>query len=118
MSKFRNYPFYDLFDAVESKLENYVSRLVELSENEKEYLIEISVPGLTKDDIDIKLDKQYLEISYNKEKSRFVQSFEKRYLLPDNSDLDNISAKVENGILVVSIPKIIKRDTKKTIEVK
>ena len=42
-------------------------------------------------------------------------------LLPDDAEKEQISAKVENGVLSVSIPKIKKAEipeTKKVIEVK
>lgn len=121
MLKVRTYPIYELFDLFESRFENLVSKTIDLSDNENDYSISLSVPGLTKKDIIINVDENHLEISHNNEKTenknKFIRSFEKRYLLPDDSDVENILAKVENGILDITIPKMIKKKSKKVIEI-
>ena len=83
-------------------------------ENEKDYVIEISVPGYKKEDIKIQTKKMNLIIKSEKEekqKLKFLtkgfnnQKFEKIFRLSDDVDKDNIKGKLENGILTITIPK-------------
>jgi HSP20 family protein len=94
---------------------------INVTEDEKEYLVEVAAPGMTKNDFHVQLtndgdivismekkmenkDKQegktYLrrEFSYSK--------FEQRLSLPDNVECDKISASMSDGVLSISIPKI------------
>lgn len=108
-------PFKDIFDSffegsvynTNYGINSYKSTNV--SNNEKDYTVEVAVPGLTKEDLKISLEDNTLTISYEKEKNNknysFVSSFSKSYTLPEDSDDENISAKVENGILKIIIPK-------------
>ena len=82
------------------------------------YLIEMAVPGLSKDALDIKAEKQVLYISYepknkeNPENSEEVflrrefsqEPFSRQFTLPETCDIEQIAAKYENGILRVQIP--------------
>lgn len=80
-----------------------------VTENDDEYRIEIAVPGLTKEDIEINLKDSILTISHKKEESNdgffFTNSFEKQYSLPSDINEKGITAKIENGILAATIPK-------------
>lgn len=107
-------------------------------EDESAYKIQVAAPGLTKEEVSVKLDEdQALVISMqkkeeNKEEApkseetseskeiakvenkpvRYLrrefmhQSFAQRMLLPEDADKEKISAKMENGMLEVIIPKI------------
>lgn len=99
---------------------------INVSEDKKEFRVEVAAPGMTKDDFNIQLtsdgdivismekktenkdenkDKTYLrrEFSY----SKFVQ----RLNLPENVERQNISASMNDGVLSISIPKL-KEDEK------
>lgn len=92
---------------------------VNVVEKENEFAVDLSVPGFDKDDIDIEIDKNQLTISASNEskneekddKDRVVRrefsasSFERSFVLPDNIDTEKISARQENGILKLSLPK-------------
>lgn len=88
-----------------------------LLENEKSYIIELELPGLEKDEIDIDISQNQLKISgtrqnkseekaknYYKIQSSFGK-FEQIFTLPDNANKDEITAKMKNGILEVEIVK-------------
>ena len=81
--------------------------------------MEFSVPGLTKDDLSIFVDGDKLKVSYTSEegKSNFVKSFERTYSIGDDLDSKKITAKVDNGILTVLIPKDKKKNTQRTISI-
>ena len=92
-----------------------------INENKASYEMEFSVPGLTKDDLNISIDKEdnlVVEMTKKTEKEdkgnkdehylrhEFTSSqFKEIMALPDNIYKDKIDAKVENGILKISLPK-------------
>lgn len=104
-----NYP--EIFEKRNSGLSN-------VSENENNFSIEISAPGLKKEDIKIELENNILKISSeitdqkeeeNNEYYRrefYMSSFERSFTLPNNTDKNNISASMNDGILNIIIPKL------------
>jgi HSP20 family protein len=101
-------PFFDVFNAAFDT--SVYNKLPEISvrRNENEYKLLMSVPGLTKNDIKIKVNDGYLTISYQKEDKddniHFIGSFKKTYSLPEDVKEEEIKGKVENGILELSLP--------------
>lgn len=78
------------------------------NEGENEFVVEVALPGLNKDDINITAKRSVLHISaehQSESKARQV-SYKQSFTLPDNLDVDNISAKYEQGILTVKLPKL------------
>ena len=97
--------------------------------DDKGYHLEIDLPGVKKEDIDIsvndgvlvisgerKLEKKEEKENYTRIES-FFGRFERAFKLPADADLDNIEAKYENGVLKIFIPKKQKESGKK-IEIK
>jgi HSP20 family protein len=87
-----------------------------ISETEKEYRIEMALPGVDKKDIVIKHENGYLNISVNKPAETENEENHNRYEFDysgasrtfktgDRVDVDKITAKYENGILIVGLPK-------------
>ncbi len=116
---------YDFFDEAMNELfpffgynrrrrtQNYMR--TDVKENEKEYVMEVELPGLEKKDIGLSVKDGYLNISVQKSESekdenekyiRRERSFScsRSYYIGDVSK-EEIKAKYENGILRVSIPK-------------
>lgn len=97
--------------------ESRKSGLSNISENENEYLIELSAPGLKKEDIKIELENDVLKISSDfqdqKEEKNdgyyrrefYRSSFERNFTVPKNVSRNDISATMVDGILNVTIPK-------------
>ena len=87
-----------------------------INKTETEYKIQVSVPGLTKDDLKILVKEGVLRISFEKkendEKNYFVGGFVKSYDIPDDVKEKDIEGKVENGILELVLPI----DKKKSVE--
>ncbi len=95
-------------------VDNYPANLYETDKN---YVLEIAVPGLNKDNIDISFEGQYLTVKGNykdesSDEKRYyhVQSFQRSdftrtITLPSKVDVDNIKAKVKDGILQLDVPK-------------
>lgn len=106
---------------------------INIKEDKDSFEVEMAAPGLEKNDFKIDLDNNLLTISSEKkvenetkENQKFTrkefsyQSFSRSFTLPKNVESDKISAKYENGILKVSIPKIEEDKMKivKQIEIK
>ena len=71
---------------------------VNIMEDEKRYTVEVAVPGLKKEDINVR------------RREFSCSQFRQTLLLPENIDEEEIEAKQENGLLTIHIPK------KKTVE--
>lgn len=78
------------------------------------YKLEMAVPGLTKEDLKIKIIKGRLNVKSEKE-NHWISSFDKTFTLPEDSDLKLIKASVENGILLVTIP--LNKESENIIEI-
>ena len=74
------------------------------------------VPGLSKDDLDVKIQGNYLEISGKREvkapegyrthrSERGSASFTRSLTLPSDVDSGKVSASLKDGILVLTLPK-------------
>lgn len=90
---------------------------VNISETKAAYELELNVPGRNKDDFKITVDKNILTVSFDKKeeskdenkkliKSEFsLQSFKRSFTLDEKVVSENVAAKYENGLLVLSLPK-------------
>lgn len=108
-------PFFHGFDSVfDSKL--LKTPETKVAKDETGYVISISVPGLTKEDLKISTKEGILKISFEKDEDdgsrNFVNSFTKSYNIPEDVQEKNIEGKVENGVLTISLPI----DKRKSIE--
>lgn len=116
-------------DEVFDKISNRMSvPAVNLVESDNSYEIHMAAPGLKKEDFKISLENKVLTISSEKstesEKSedKFTRkeysysSFSRSFTLPENTDIERIDAKYENGELRLNLPKK-EKTTDKVIEV-
>ncbi len=105
------------------------SPLVDISEDDKEYLIKAEVPEMKKEEIKINVHDDVLAISgerkYEKEEKnkkyhrveRAYGSFVRSFALPEDADGSKVSAEYKDGVLKVHLPKSEKAKPK-AIEVK
>lgn len=109
---------------------------VNVKEDNKQYVMEVAVPGLKKEQVNMSIDKDgYLTLSIENKneqkdenkKEHYLRrefsytSYRQSYALPDNVDSDKIEANVADGVLKVVLPKVEKKEEKedvKHIEVK
>lgn len=130
--------FNDYFNGMYKELnktaghEGYSIPAVNVAENNTGFRLELAVPGLTKEDLKINLEKLVLTISSDKKtenlethekytrKEFSFKSFKRSFHLPEQIEPENIEAKYENGILYIFVPKKdeAKEKPAKTIEVK
>lgn len=102
---------------------------VDIVEAEKAFEIHVSAPGMNKEDFKIDLKDNYLTISGERKFSQEKDgrnyhsietqygSFSRSFSLPENVDASAITAKYNNGILEVYVPKDEKKALKTTIKV-
>ena len=102
---------------------------IDIVETDKEVIATVEMPGLNKEDIDVNLTNDRLEIStktkHEEEKKgkdyiyreRRSGNYYRSIPLPSSIDSDNALASYNNGILEVKMPKIeIKKKTSVKIE--
>lgn len=72
---------------------------IEVTRNENGYNVELPVAGYKPDQIGVTLDDNVLTVTGKAEKRQFTRSL----LLPEEIDLEKIGAKVENGMLYLTL---------------
>lgn len=123
--------FMKVIDELFDETYNITSRkcpVHDVIENENEFLIELQLAGILKEDIHINVEENVLTIDaerkkdekrkYNRNESYFGK-YKRSFILPDNVNIDNIDVTLENGILTINIPKKNNEKKKKIqIEIK
>lgn len=98
---------------------NATAPAINVVESDKDYKVEVAVPGMTKEDFNIHLgDENELVISMekkveneDKENKKYLRrefsytKFQQSLYLPDNVDKEKITANVANGVLTIELPK-------------
>lgn len=94
----------------------FVPRL-DLQETDDKITLSAELPGLTDKDVEVSVDKEYLTVKGEKKEEKETKSkgryfterrfgsFERTIRLPTSVEKDKISAKFDNGILTVDVPK-------------
>ncbi len=102
---------------------------VDIEENEKEYVFNVDLPGIKKEDVNIELNGDVLVISGEKKEEKSVEerkyhlkesfcgTFRRSFKMPDAIDSEKSEASFENGILTLKVPKSDASKTRK-IEIK
>jgi len=122
----------EIQDENNSTFKNDFSPTVNTREGEFAYHVEVDLPGIKKEDVEIKVEDNTLLVSgerkvrdevkeddYYKVESSFG-TFSRSFSLPNEIDIENIHAESENGVLEVIIPKLktVAVDKVKKIEIK
>ena len=131
--------FNDFFDNDWMIKANATAPAINVFETENEYKVELAAPGMTKEDFNVHIDEDNnLVISMekksesenkdeNKKEGRYLRrefsysKFQQTMILPDDVDKEKISAHVENGVLIIELPKFTeeaKEKSKKVIDIK
>jgi HSP20 family protein len=131
--KFNQHPAHKTFGSLMDEVFNNTSKLlkddfltsdffgtyppVNIRENKEAYVLDIMVPGLSKEDFKIDLEKNVLSISAEKKTEQASEgqkqirrefsfrSFKRSFTLDESVDAEKIQAKYENGILQLQLPK-------------
>ena len=112
--------FNDFFDTNFMPRTNATAPAINVKETEHEYTVELAAPGMKKDDFNINIDndgnlhikmEQKNEKKDENKKEHYLRrefsysNYEQALTLPDDVESDKIEAKVENGVLHVTLPR-------------
>lgn len=115
--------FSDFFDNGVIDRVSAKAPAINVIEDDTGYRLELAAPGLTRDDFKVHINKDgnlVIETEKKKEEEekedkkdgRYIRrefaytKFHQTLILPDNAEKDKIEACVENGVLLISIPKL------------
>ena len=134
-----HYKPINLFDQINDEMNRYLSGMrsaaanqehdwtpaVDIHEEEGHYLLTADIPGVNRKDVEITLEdgvltikgerkavKEVTEEGYRR-RERIHGSFARQFNLPETVDTANISARAEDGVLNIEIPKQAKPEPKK-----
>lgn len=89
----------------------------DIREEEGRYLLEAELPGIDREDVEIKIEDNLLTIKASQEsrrdsdgekyliRERQTSEFSRSFVLPRDVDKEAIEARFENGILALDLPK-------------
>lgn len=105
------------FDTFFSREDANYAPSVEIKKNDREYVVTAHLPGVKKDDLKVSVENGYLTISgkaasaenkdYEIVRSELVRfsEFSRSLKIDERSfDVEQIEAKIENGVLTVHLP--------------
>ena len=113
---------------------NTTAPAVNVKEDESAYTMELAAPGIKKEYCRVSINddgnlciaiENKMEHKEGDKKHHYLRrefsysNYEQNYMLPEDVDKEGIAAKVENGILTVTLPKVKKEEKKaaKAIEI-
>lgn len=128
--------FDDFFDGEWTPKVSATAPAVNVKEDAKEYTMEVAAPGINKEYCRININndgnlevaiENKLEHKEENKKEHYLRrefsysNYQQTYILPDNVDKDKISAKVNDGVLEIKLPKFTKEEesrAQRAIEIK
>jgi len=102
---------------------------VNITEEDKQFVLQMAAPGLKKEDFKINLDNQVLTVSKEQKKENdegndnymrrefFFNTFSRSFALPKTIVFDKINADYKDGILTVTLPKNEKATVTRDIKI-
>ena len=132
---FFDFPFYDDTKAEKKLYGHHAANLMktDVQETDNSYLLEMDLPGFTKDEVKVSLKDGYLTISAEKgldedkedksakyiRKERYAGACERSFYVGEDVEQNDIKGEFKHGILKLTIPKVQPHkeiDTTKYIE--
>lgn len=117
--------FNGLFNEGNMPKANTTAPAINVKESVSKYTVEVAAPGMRKEDFEVNLNedgdlhiKMENKHQDNNEEHVYLRrefsyaKFEQTLLLPDDVDKEKISASVADGVLTISLPKIVKEEQK------
>ena len=124
--------FNDFFYNNNMPKTNATAPAINVLENETEYTVELAAPGLRKEDFEISINndgdlviKMEKKNEVKDEKAHYLRrefaysKYEQTLILPDDVDKDKVGARMSDGVLNITLPKLNKsvKEVARQIEV-
>jgi len=128
--KWKNHPgLFNLLDDMErdfftgGRRTRCAEPKVNIIEAENSFEIQVAVPGVKKEDINLLVEKSSLTVSFERKESEagqgkefirqefMAESFSRSFSIPEKVNTEKISAQHQNGVLQILLPKV---DAEKT----
>ena len=113
--------FNDFFYNNNTPKTNATAPAINVLENENEYIVELAAPGLRKEDFDISINndgdlviKMEKKNEVKDEKAHYLRrefaysKYEQTLILPDDVNKDEVGARMSDGVLNITLPKLNK----------
>ncbi|VTY12315.1 Acid shock protein [uncultured Prevotella sp.] len=113
--------FNDFFYNNNMPKTNATAPAINVLENENEYIVELAAPGLRKGDFDISINndgdlviKMEKKNEVKDEKAHYLRrefaysKYEQTLILPDDVNKDEVGARMSDGVLNITLPKLNK----------
>jgi HSP20 family protein len=111
---------------------SFIDTSLDVSETEKEFRITAELPGVSEEDIDVRLENEVLTIRGEKKFERaeggekedfhFVErsygTFQRSLRLPSSVDAEQVRADFRNGVLTITLPKTTEQERSRRIQIK
>ena len=116
--------FNDLFYNDMMPKANCTAPAINVKESDKAYTVELAAPGMNKQDFNVHINDEgnlVVKMEHKEEENKNVRylrrefsysKYEQTLILPDDVKKDAISAKVEDGVLTVELPKVVEEKVK------
>jgi HSP20 family protein len=126
--------FYNLMDDffndswLSSTTGSYGTFKVDVQDKENEYLVVAELPGIEKEEVDIRMDEGQLTIGVQRDENMEEENKQyvhrerrfcsmKRSLYLEDANHEGIQARLENGLLNIKVPKKEKKDRSMKIDI-
>jgi HSP20 family protein len=99
------------------------SPALDVSEHERGYTVKLEVPGVSKEDIKVSIEGRQVSVQAQTQRSdekkdgervvyreRSVSSYARTFTLPAEVDQAEAGAKLDNGVLTLTLPKRVARN--------
>ena len=130
----RNYvttydPFFDLFFQPEKRNNHRYLMSTDILDKKDHYEMKVTLPDVKKDDLKVSLENGYLniDVTINNEneekeenyilKERSYGSYSRRYYVGEDVEMKDISGKLDNGLLTLTIKKPNEEAVKKSHQI-
>ena len=111
--------FNDFLNTTNMPKTNATAPAINVLETETDYTVEVAAPGLSKDDFEVNINndgdltiKMEKKSDEKEQKAHYLRrefaysKYEQTLILPDDVEKEPIAARVVNGVLTVTLPKI------------
>ncbi len=91
------------------------SRGFDVEQDDKAWTVSLDMPGIAREDLSVNIEGAVVRIETQAEAKR---QFKAAYELPQDIDAAASGAKLENGVLTLTLAKLVPASTARQIEVK